>query len=141
LTAAIEAYDALIAAMTKGKIGGDMPSYWEPYPEDMTEEQYAALLQVLEQYQGWLYGPYDEVINWLANRRELGDPEASGGTYADPISNDSLDAWLQCYALWSNQAMDQLMKEEPRLEAIKAEIARRAAGGAVGGVAIGVKPM
>jgi hypothetical protein len=37
--------------------------------------------------------------------------------------------------------MDQLMMDEPRLEAIKAELTRRGAGGAATCVDIGVKPL
>jgi hypothetical protein len=140
-SAGIEAWDALIAAMTGGKIGGDMPSNWEPYPEDMTEEQYAALLQVMEQYQAWLPGSYEEVINWVANRRELGDPEAKGSTYDPTLTNYAFDTWLESYVLWSNQCMDQLMMDEPFLAAIKAELTRRGAGGAARCVDIGKEPL
>jgi hypothetical protein len=148
--AGIEAYDALIAAMTDGQIGGDMPSSWDPYPEDMTEAQFEALLQTFEQYKYWIVCCDPEVVETylceiealLTQRRQEGDPERNAtGPVSSPFNNNALDSFVQQYVFFGNQLMDQLMADEPRLAAIKAEIARRAAGAVVGGAAIVINPM
>jgi hypothetical protein len=109
--AGIEAYDALIAAMTDGQIGGDMPSSWDPYPEDMTEAQFDALLQTFEQYKYWIAccdpesveAHLGEIGALLTQRRQESDPERNAtGPVSSPINNDALDSFVQEYVFFGN---------------------------------------
>jgi hypothetical protein len=136
----IPAYDGIIAGLTNGMIGGDMPMVWDKYPEDMTDAEWAAFVQlVTDNWGSWPTSiglSLEDYLDLLWWRRFIGgdledmDFEDLGFTWAEVRNQttDALNDLLRYFVTESNEAMNDMMYREKQIAAILEELLRRGIG-------------
>ena len=132
--------DTMIGGVTGGMIGGDNPTRWDKYPEDMTPEEFAALEKLFTDYWGFWPGAdaFDSVQDYLfllwlrrVNGGELDYSYTEQNIYGYTIgqmmaqTTESLNAGLVELVNWSNMLMVDGDDQADWIAVLKAEFKRR----------------